>query len=250
MIRTEPAVEGVQCSSAERLQMRCRIGAIQMKGGFKAFLAVAVDQEECERAVVIPDSCTVEIRDIFTDGAIVAGHCDLRQHGYAPAIQRGAAEGLIDRLNPGAAAGLGHDRSDDVDELGQARDPDPVSIPKQRIHHASGDQRIHIIEKLFLNGSAHGPLGRLQAGLPEMVPHVPLIKGEGYIVAAVLRSPGLVTDGADLPDAVLHLKTSGEKAGNIVRLIGVILMQGNIVNMGIAVRQNGFLPCAEVGMAR
>gem|GEM_PF-2291252 len=64
-------------------------------------------------------------------------------------------------------------------------------------------------------------------------------------MAAVLRSPGLVTDGADLPDAVLHLKTSGEKAGNIVRLIGVILMQGNIVNMGIAVRQNGFLPCAE-----
>ena len=49
---------------------------------------------------------------------------------------------MEDRLPPGGAAGLGPDRRDDVDQLGQAGDRDPVGVPQQRDQQAADDDRV------------------------------------------------------------------------------------------------------------
>ena len=64
----------------------------------------------------------VEIGDVVGDLGVVGRPVDGDVQRVAAAVERGELIGIVDRLLPGRAAGLGHDRRDHVDELGDAGD--------------------------------------------------------------------------------------------------------------------------------
>ena len=78
-----------------------------------------------------------------------------------------------------------------------------------------------------------------------MIPDVPLIKGEVDLLFAVLPAFYCITDGADAVDKIVHVHGAGKKARGISRGVCVITVEGDIVDIFIALVEHGQLPVSE-----
>ena len=93
--------------------------------------------------------------------------------------------GLPDGLAPGSPAvrgGLGHNGPDDVDQLGQARGPDPVGVPQQADEQPADDEGVGSGVDVLDARRGLGPVVGREAvldGVPgRQAPHVPLIDAD------------------------------------------------------------------------
>ncbi len=98
------------------------------------------------------------------------------QDGSA-AVGTGVGEGIEDRLSPGSGIG-GHDRSDHVDQLGQAGDLDTVCVAKKGDEKASHEKGILKVVDILQLVRRFAPFLQLFIGFMGVVPDVPFVKGE------------------------------------------------------------------------
>ena len=157
-------------------------------------------------------------------------------------------EGIIDGLGPAAAPVACHDGRDNVDQLGQARDLDPIRIAQQRDQHGTDQKRVFEVVDILQQRQSPVPLVLLPdllILLAGMVPDVPLVEGEIDLLFAVFLSLHRIADGYYALDKVIHIHRPGEEARRVAGRVGIVAVQGNIVDVLIALVQHRELPVAE-----
>ena len=80
-----------------------------------------------------------------------------------------------------------------------------------------------------------------------MIPHVPFIEGQIDLLFAVLLALHRVADGDHGVDEIVQVHAAGQEAGGVVGGIAVVAVQGNIINVLIALVQHLQLPVPEGG---
>ena len=78
-----------------------------------------------------------------------------------------------------------------------------------------------------------------------MVPDVPLVEGEIDLLFAVFLSLHRIADGYYALDKVIHIHRPGEEARRVAGRVGIVAVQGDIVDVLIALVQHRELPVAE-----
>ena len=78
-----------------------------------------------------------------------------------------------------------------------------------------------------------------------MIPCVPLVEGEADLARFAAPRLDLGADIANLPDKRVHIAGACEESGQVAVLTGIVLVQREIVDIGIARFEHRALPCAE-----
>ena len=157
-------------------------------------------------------------------------------------------KGIIDRLCPAAAAVASHDRRDDVDKLRKAGDLDAVGIAEEGEEHGTDEQSVFKIIDILEERQGSAPLFALPDFLillVGMVPDVPLVEGEVDLLFAVLLAFDGIADGGDGMDKIVHVHGAGQEAGGIPRRIAVVPVEGDVVDIVIALVEHIQLPGTE-----
>src|SRR5699024_4381906 len=93
----------------------------------------AVDHEDAQRSVLlVPGGDGVGRGAGAEAGVVEGGGVQPHVEHLAAGVLRGQREGVEGGLLPAGAAGLGHDRGDHVDQLGEGGGGDAVAVPQQR----------------------------------------------------------------------------------------------------------------------
>ena len=212
----------------------------------RRLVRVFVDGEDRERLAVLgQDRRAGQIGGGLAHAAGIGRDLKLGAQRRAAAEARAVVERPVGRLRPRAAIRLGHDRRERVDQLREAGDLDHVGVIEQGVEHAADDERVGKIIPLLLNRAGDRPLRRHHAVLRVVVPDVPLVKREADVLVAAGFEADFFTDVRDLPNKARHFHVSREEIHDVPLRVRIILVQREVVDVGIALAQNLFFPHAE-----
>ena len=89
---------------------------------------------------VIAHGRDIEIGHVVGRLGVVCRNVDGEPKRLAATVERGVVERVVDRLPPGRAAGLGHDRRDHVHQLRDAGDLHPVGAADEGVEDAADER--------------------------------------------------------------------------------------------------------------
>jgi hypothetical protein len=153
---------------------------------------------------------------------------------------------MEDRLPPGRAAGLGHDRRDRVDELGEAGDPDAVGVVEQRDAGAAERERVGHRVDLLEDRRRDRPRPRERrrpAARP--IPDVPLVDAERDPPPGSGAQAGGVGDRRDFVDEAVDQVGARQQRRQVACEVVQVDVQRDVVDVLERVREDGLLPGAE-----
>ena len=177
---------------------------------------------------------------------IIARHHRLQRH--TASILRNQIERIENRLSPGRAVLLGHNRRDDIDELCQARNLHAVRVLQELDECQCIHDGVFIIIDVLQKMRMRSPgkiLHILVVLLRGVIPDVPLVKGQVDVLLAVLRRLYIVTGCNDRIQEIFQIICYCEELWSVVILIAPVLMQRNIVHIVIGLIQNSGLPLSK-----
>jgi hypothetical protein len=191
----------------------------------------------------------VEHRHLAELPGLLHGRLDGEAQHVTLGLSGGERERVEGGLPPGAAAGLGHDRRDDVHELGERRGVDAVGVAQQRDEQAADDDGVRHVVPVLQQHRGHGPVVALRGpGLGALlVPDVPLVEGDVDPLVELAGGPDLVGRGGDGRDEVVHVHAAGEEGREVAVVLVVIGVGGDEVDVLIGLGEDGALPLAERG---
>ena len=215
---------------------------------------VAVDEEHGGPPVIdrrdgVDDGCLAVTCRVVRRGL---DHRADHLAGREPARDREREER---RLPPGWPAGLGHDRRDHVDQLGERRRGDPVAVLEQRHQQVADDDgvrdRVDVLEQARRVGPFAAGLGRLLALLVLLeIPDIPFIERKLHLLLRSLLVADVVGRRDDGVDVVVHVKRRGEEGAEVAVELLVVRVARHVVDVLVAVLEHGALPVAEGWHAR
>ena len=190
----------------------------------------------------------VHLVDLAVAGGGERGSGDQGLQHRAAGVPGGERERVEDRLPPRRAPRLGHDRRDDVDQLGQAGDGHPVGVPEQGDQQAADDHRVvHVVDVLEQGRSLDK---RLRLGEPAAVPDVPLVEAERDPPGRSAHGGHVVRGRHHGGDEALHVGRAGQE-GRVVTLHRLVVgVGGDVVDHVEAVLEHDPFPGAERGHGR
>ena len=197
------------------------------------------------RAVLGEHGGAGEVRGLRADAAGVGRDLDLLLQGRAAAELRAVEERPVRRLRPGAAARLGHNGGQRVDKLGQAGDLHDVGVVEQGVEHAADEQSVCKVVVLLFNGAGDRPLLRHLAVLGIVIPDVPLVERQTDMLVTADLKADLFADGGDLLNELAHLLAACKEIHDVALMVRIILMERQIVDVGIALAEDLLFPGAE-----
>src|ERR1700722_9688956 len=228
--------------------------AAHVNRDLRGLRAVAVDEEHRGATVVdsgdgIDDGCLAVARR-------VVGRCLDRGADYLagrePARDGEREEG---RLAPGGPAGLGHDRRDHVDQLGERRRGDPVAVLEQRHQQVADDDgvrdRVDVREQARRVGPFAAGFGSLLALLVLLeIPDIPFIERKLHLLIRSLLVADVFGRRDNGVDVVVQVERRGEEGAEVAVEFLVVSVARDVVDVLVAVLKYGALPVAERRHAR
>lgn len=134
---------------------------------------------------------------------------------------------------------------DNIYQLSQAGYLYPVRMTQHGDEHAAHQQCIFkVIYILQLMRSLY-PFFQLSVRIIAVIPHVPFIKGQVDLFLASLLRLYTVTDGKDGADKFIHALGICQKFRCIIVPVSIILMQGKIIHLVIALAKHFLFPITE-----
>ncbi|EGE61069.1 hypothetical protein RHECNPAF_1260048 [Rhizobium etli CNPAF512] len=226
------------------VEIECRIG-------------MAVDGKEGERPAILGmDGRDIEIRNLVLLVAVIGRAVDHELQRCAAPITGGVVERIIDRLAPGSTAVLGHDRRNDVDELGDAGDAHPVGTADEGVEDTADLQHVLEIIDVFEQMRRVRPLVARQdllVLLVGMVPDVPFVEGNADRLLRAFLRLDIVNHAADRGDIAVELGRPGEIVERILLAVGEIHVQRDVVGAVVALLEDLGFPIGiglHVGIRR
>ena len=164
-------------------------------------------------AVAAAHGRDVEVGHVVGDRRVVGRAVDGDGERVAAAVERGVVVGVVDRLLPRRAAGLGHDRRDDVHELRDAGDLHPVGAADEGVEGAADQQHVLEIVDVLQDRRRLLPVDALAVVADAVlraavVPDVPLVEGDVDVVLRALLRLDVVDDAADGVDVAVEQNRS------------------------------------------
>ena len=216
----------------------------------EVFLHIPVHAENCHAAVISQCRRSVHQRNSFIVRTVIDRRVHNRLQGGAAAVAAHMHVGIEDRLRPASAAVPGHNRRNHVHQLRQACHLHPVRVAQEGDQHAACQQGVLKVVDVLQQRQGGAPLFLLPDLLVlfiGVIPDVPLVKGQVDLLLLVLLALHRVADGDHRMDKVIQVHAPGQEAGGIVGGIAVVTVQGNIVDVLIALVQHRQFPVAESG---
>ena len=140
------------------------------------FLEIFVHSEKGQLLVFfLPYEYSIQVGSVAVGLTVVDRTFYQSVEDGSAAIGAGVGEGIEDSLSPGSGIG-GHDRSDDVDQLGQAGDLDTVCVAKKGDEKASHEKGILKVVDILQLVRRFAPFLQLFIGFMGVVPDVPFVK--------------------------------------------------------------------------
>ena len=133
--------------------------------------------------------------------------------------------GIEDGLCPGSAAIFSHDRGDDIDQLGDTRHLDTVSVAEQGHQQAANQQCILEIVDIFQLRGRDLPGFEGSIGVVGMVPDVPFIDREVDGFIGMFFRLYAVSNRGDRLDEGIKVKASRKEFAGIVSGVVVVAVQ-------------------------
>ena len=214
----------------------------------EVFLHVPVHAEHSHASVIAQRCRSVDHRNAFIIRTVIDRCVHDRLQCCAAAVPAHMQEGIEDRLRPASAAIAGHDRGDHVHQLRQACNLHPVRIPQEGDQDTAGQQGIFKVIDIFQQrkgGSPLLPFPDFLVLLIGVVPDVPLVKGQVDLLLLMLLALHSVADGDHRMDKIIQIHAPGQEAGSVIGGIAVVAVQGNIINVLIALIQHSEFPVPE-----
>ena len=210
----------------------------------------AVDQEDRRLpALRIARGDGVHDRHCAEAPRLVRRAVELQLQGHPAGEARGHREREEGGLAPRGTTGFGHDRRDDVHELGQARGGDAVGMADERDQQTSEHDGIHDRVRVLEQARSDGPLVHrgdpvhlLIAGL---IPDVPLVERDVDRLVAAPDGLDVVGCGDDRVDEAVHVHRGGQEAGVVALERLVVGVARDEVDVVIGLLQDDSLPRAE-----
>ena len=154
-------------------------------------------------------------------------------------------ERIKNRLFPGCAAVLRHNRRNDVHQLREASDFHAVGVAQQRNQHAAHHERVFEGVGVFQQRRRDLPGFLLAVSVIGMKPDIPFVKREVNLFAfALFRFHG-VAERNDRFDEFIHIGGFREERADIVGLIAIIGMNRDVINQIVGMFQHRCFPFAE-----
>ncbi len=214
---------------------------------------VAVDGEDGDRAGgLVADGRGVQEVDLAVLLGGVRGPGDAHVENRSAAVLRRLGERVERGLLPRLPAGLGGDRRDDVDQLGEAGDLHAVGVPQQRDEQGAeddgvGEAVVVLQQPRRLRPVVAAPFVGEGGGAAVLVPDVPLVEGQVDLLLRLQPGADVVGGGHDVLDERLGVHRGGEEGVAVAVALVVVGVQGDVVDQLVGVLQNGRLPGGEGG---
>ena len=173
-------------------------------------------------------------------------------------VVRGLGERVEHGLPPCGPLLLGHDRGDDVDQLGARGGTDPVAVLEQRDHqrafHHGVRGRVDVLQQVRCLRPGLGMQALAGRGLPlglllvpdVRVPHAPFVEAQRDVVIAVMRGLGRIGAVGHGGDEAGHVLGGGQV---VLQTLGAALVvvgvAGDEVQIVVGPGEHRALPGAE-----
>ena len=172
----------------------------------------------------------------------------------APTIEAGVEEGPVNALNPGLAAlGLGHNRSNYIDQLGKTGNLDPVSVAQNGNQHGAEYCGIgHSVDVFHQTGRILPGSGFAIGFVASygVIPKVPLVEAEHHLLVGALSGLYIVAGGQNILNKLLGGQGFCQEILQILGGVSQVLVDGQVVHILVYMIQNGGFPLGEGGHFR
>ncbi len=210
-------------------------------------MAAVQDEHGQLRRLFVPDARSLDLGHVGKQFRVVFRRRDERLERHAAAVQGGVQERVENGLPVRAAAGCGHDRGDDVDQLREAGDLDAVGMVEQRDQHAADQQRVLDVVDVLEPGGRLDPGLEFLVGAVGVVPHVPLVERQVHLLFGAEFRLDVVAGRHDARDERVHFHRPGQEAVRVVVPVSIVLVQADVVRLVVGVRQDLRFPTREGG---
>jgi len=159
-------------------------------------------------------------------------------------VQRPAI-GIVDGL-PVKTIGIGHDGSDDVDQLRQTSQLHAVGIADQSVEQSAHQQRVFQVVNLFQQMGHFLPVAVYCIAGGGAIPDIPLVEREPQLFGRPLVPAHHIANRGRLGNLALHAKVHGEiflgAAAGVAFIVAKIAVQRQTIDVVVALLEHFAVP--------